>query len=128
MYWNGAHTKRRMLYHIVWIPKYRKRVLRGRLAKRIAELLYECAEMNRWDIVELNIQIDHVHIVVQLRPDISVSKVVQLFKGSTSRIVRLEFPALEEFYWGKSFWCDGYFVETVGQVSLEKIREYVKNQ
>ena len=128
MYWTGAHTKHRMLYHIVWIPKYRKRILKGKLAARIQVLLFECADMNRWNIEELNIQVDHVHMVAQLRPDISVNKVVQLFKGSSSRIVRLEFPELEEFYWGKSFWCDGYFVETVGEVSLEKIKDYVRNQ
>lgn len=128
MYWTGAHTKHKMHYHIVWIPKYRKRVLKGKLAARISELLHTCAEMNRWKIEELNVQVDHVHMVVRLRPDVSVSKVVQLFKGSSSRIVRREFPELEEFYWGDSFWCDGYFVETVGQIDLEKIREYVKNQ
>ena len=128
MYWTGAHTKHRMMYHIVWIPKYRKRILKGALAKRISELLHECAEMNRWKIIELNIQVDHVHMIVQLRPDVSVSKVVQMFKGRSSRIVRQKFPELKEFYWGPNFWCDGYFVETVGQVSLEVIQNYVKNQ
>ena len=128
MYWKGAHTKHRMLFHIVWIPKYRKRLLQGVLAVRIKELLQECAEMNRWKIDELNIQIDHVHMLVQLRPDVSVSRAVQLFKGKSSRIVRQEFPHLKEFYWGPSFWCDGYFVETVGKVNLETIRDYIKNQ
>lgn len=128
MYWKSAHTKHRMLYHIVWIPKYRKRVLQGKLAERVKELLIECAEEYEWEIIELNVQIDHVHMVVQLRPNVSVSKVVQLFKGSSSRIIRLEFPELKKIYWGESFWGDGYFVETVGQVSLETIREYVRNQ
>ena len=128
MYWRGAHTKHRVMYHIVWLPKYRKRILKGSLAKRVRELLEECAEVNRWKIEELNIQSDHVHMLVQLRPDISVSKVVQLFKGKSSRLLRREFPALVEFYWGDSFWCDGFFVETVGQVSLEKIKEYIRSQ
>lgn len=129
-YWSGAHTKHRMLYHIVWIPKYRKRVLQGLIAHRIKELLEECAEVNEWRIDELNIQSDHVHMLVQLRPDMSVSKVVQLFKGKSSYIIRKEFPHLKEFYWGKasSFWSDGFFVETIGQVNEEKIREYIKNQ
>lgn len=128
MYLKGAHTKHRMLYHIVWIPKYRKKVLKGKLAERVKELLLECAEEYGWKIIELNIQEDHVHMVVQLKPNISVSKVVQLFKGSSSRIIRLEFPELKKIYWGDSFWGDGYFVETVGKVDLEVIREYVKNQ
>lgn len=129
-YWTGAHTKHRMLYHIVWIPKYRKRVLEGELAKRLQALLTECADVNRWHIDELNIQRDHVHMLVQLRPDMSVSKAVQLFKGKSSYIIRKEFPHLAEFYWGKaeSFWADGFFVETVGQVNEAVIKEYIRNQ
>jgi putative transposase len=129
-YWTGAHTKHRMLYHIVWIPKYRKRILEGKIAKRIQELLSECAEVDRWRIDELSVQRDHVHMLIQLRPDTSVSKAVQLFKGKSSYIVRKEFPELEEFYWGRadSFWCDGFFVETVGQVNESKIKEYIQNQ
>jgi len=129
-YWSGAHSKYRMLYHIVWIPKYRKRILNGLIAERIKELLEECAVMNGWRIEELSIQIDHVHLLIQLRPAISVSKVIQLFKGKSSYIIRKEFPELKEFWWGhsNSFWSDGYFVETVGQVSESKTREYIQNQ
>jgi len=129
-YWSGAHTRHKMLYHIVWIPKYRKRVLTGAIAEKIKELLQECADVNRWRIEELTIQRDHVHMLVQLRPDVSVSKVIQLFKGKSSYAIRKEFPDLKEFYWGKSdsFWGDGFFVETVGQVSEEKIKEYIRNQ
>ena len=129
-YWTGAHTKHRMLYHIVWIPKYRKRVLQGEIAKRIKEMLTECAEVNRWKIDELNVQKDHVHMLVQLRPDMSISSVVQRFKGKSSYLIRKEFPELEEFYWGRadSFWGDGFFVETVGQIDETKIKEYIQNQ
>ncbi len=129
-YWSGAHTKHRMLYYIVWIPKYRKRVLSGEIAVRIKELLQECADFNRWRIDELNIQRDHVHMLIQFRPDISVSKAVQLIKGKSSYMIRKEFPKLKEFYWGKSdsFWSDGFFVETVGQVNEAKIKEYIKSQ
>ena len=116
------------MYHIVWIPKYRKRVLVGRLADRLKELLYECAEINKWQIHELNIQEDHVHMIVQLRTNISLAMAVQLMKGGTSKIIREEFPELKEFLWGKNFWSDGYFAETVGTVNVEKLREYVKNQ
>ena len=116
------------MIHIVWIPKYRKRVLRGALANRIRALLQECADVNRWKIEELNIQPDHVHMVVQFRPNVSISKMVQLFKGKSSRRVRIEFPELEEFYWGNSFWGDGFFAETIGKVDLDTIKNYVKNQ
>ena len=116
------------MIHIVWLPKYRKRILKGALAKRIEELLRECADVNRWDIEELNVQSDHVHMVLQFRPDIALSKVVQLFKGKSSRIIRQEFPELKEVYWGDSFWADGFFAETVGKVDLEVIKKYVRDQ
>ena len=126
-YWTGAHTKHRIMYHLVWIPKYRKRVLKGSLAERLKELLEECAEVNKWEIHELNIKKDHVHMLVQIRTE-GISRVAQLFKGGSSRVLRAEFPELEEFLWGDSFWADGYFAETVGQCSMEAIQEYIKNQ
>ena len=116
------------MIHIVWIPKYRKRILRELLAKRVEELIRECADINRWHVEELNIQPDHVHLVLQFRPDMAVSKMVQLFKGKSSKIIRKEFPGLKEFYWGDSFWGDGFFAETVGNCDLETIKNYVKNQ
>jgi len=128
MYWTEGHTKHRQMYHIVWIPKYRKRVLRSKIASRIEELLLECAAINRWKIHELNIQVDHVHMLIQLRPNISVSRAVQFFKGGSSKVIREEFPDLREFLWGDSFWADGYFSETVGDVNMDIIREYIKNQ
>jgi len=127
-YKTGSHTKYRLMVHIVWIPKYRKRVLRGNIAKRVSELIYECAEVNRWVVEELNIQQDHVHLLLQFRPDMSVSKMVQLMKGKSSRIIKKEFPELEEFYWGDSFWADGFFAETSGRRNESAMRHYIRNQ
>ena len=127
-YWYGLQTKHRLMYHLVWIPKYRKRVLKDKIAERLDELLRECADLNRWKIEELNIQTDHVHMLIQMNPNVSVSKMVQLFKGMTSKVIRQEFPELKEFLWGTSFWSDGYFAETSGQVSEHRIREYIQNQ
>ncbi len=127
-YSSGAHTTHRLTYHLVWVPKYRKRVLRGELVGRLYELLKQCAEVNDWDIQELNIQVDHVHMLVQLKPDKSVAMAVQLFKGGSSKKIREEFPELEEFLWGDSFWADGYFAESVGQVTIARIKDYIKNQ
>jgi len=128
VYWTGAHTKHRLQYHLVWIPKYRKRVLRGKLAGRLKQLLYQAATVNRWEIKELNVQVDHVHLLIQTRPEQSVAEVVQILKGGTSRLVRQEFPELEEFLWGDSLWADGYFAETVGIAHEELIRRYIREQ
>ena len=127
-YLTGAHTKHRLQYHLVWIPKYRKRVLTGKIAVRIEALFRQCAEMNRWNIAELEIMPDHIHMLVQIGPDLALSKVVQFFKGGSSRAIRQEHPELEEFFWGDSFWADGYFAETVGIANEELIRRYIRNQ
>ena len=128
MYWTGAHTKHQLKYHLVWVPKYRKRVLKGKIAKRIYELFGICAEMNRWGIEELNVQEDHIHMLIQLRPNVSVSKAVQMFKGGSSIVIRAEYPELEEFLWGNSFWADGYFADSVGKCDEEIIRKYIREQ
>lgn len=127
-YQTGSHSKYRLMYHLVWIPKYRKRVLKGVVKDRLEELFRECAQINEWTIEELNIQEDHVHMLIGLKPSISVSKAVQYLKGGSSRVIRKEYPELEEFLWGDSFWSDGYFAETVGIVSEDRIRSYIKNQ
>ena len=84
--------------------------------------------MNRWWISRLSIQPDHVHVLIQLKPKDSVARAVQLLKGVTSRVIRKEFPELEEFLWGDSFWTDGYFAETVGKVDEAIVRKYIEEQ
>jgi putative transposase len=127
-YAKGPHTKHRLQYHLVWIPKYRKRVLQGKIAIRIKRIMYEACKMNGWWISEMSIQDDHVHIVVQIPPQMSVAEVVRIFKGGTSRVLRKEFPEMEEFLWGESFWADGYFAETVGKVDEEVVKKYIRQQ
>lgn len=127
-YNSGGHTKYRVMYHLVWIPKYRKRVLRGAIKSRLEELFQQCSDMNGWKIEELNIQPDHVHMLIQLKPSLSISDSVQRLKGGSSKIIRQEYPELEEFLWGPSFWADGYFVESVGKITEDAIRSYIRNQ
>ena len=67
-------------------------------------------------------------MLVRMRPEVSVSRMVQLFKGMSSKVIRKEFPELQEFLWGNSFWADGYFAETTGQINENRIREYIQNQ
>lgn len=127
-YWTGAPTKHRLRVHLVWIPKYRKRVLEGAVAARLEVLLHEAAEVNRWRIQELAIQPDHVHLLLQIQPTSSIASVVKSLKGGTSRVRRDEFPELKEFLWGKSFWAQGYFAESVGQVEESVVSAYIRHQ
>ena len=77
---------------------------------------------------EMSVQEDHVHMLVQISPRESVAEVVKILKGGTSKVIRSEFPELEEFLWGDRLWADGYFAETVGKVDEEVIRKYIKDQ
>lgn len=127
-YKTGSSTKHRLLFHLVWCPKYRRRVLLGDIARRLNELFTQACEMNEWELHELNIQKDHVHMLLQINPRESVAKVVQILKGGTSYAIRREYPELDEFLWGESFWGDGYFAESVGAKNEKVIRAYIQNQ
>lgn len=126
-YWTGSHTKHRLTYHVVWIPKYRRRVLRGEIARKLKHLIYEASKLNRWWIEELKILSDHVHMLIQINSNESISEVVGRLKRGSSKIIRKEHPELEEFLWGDSFWADGYFAETVGVVNTDKIKKYIRD-
>jgi len=76
----------------------------------------------------MSIQEDHIHVMIQIKPSESVCHVVQILKGGSSRVIRSEFPELEEFLWGDSFWADGYFAETVGQVDESVVGKYIRDQ
>lgn len=127
-YWSGGHTKHRLFYHLVFVPRYRKRVLRGKIATRLYSLFIEAAKVNWWWIEEVKIMPDHVHMLIQLHPNETVSSTVQKLKGGSSKILRKEFPEIQEFIWGDKFWGDDYFAETVGQVSAAKIKKFIKEQ
>lgn len=103
-------------------------MLTGALAVRLEELLREAAEVNRWRVHELSVQPDHAHLLLQIEPERSVSRVMQRLKGGTSRAIRAEFPDLREFLWGKHLWADGYFAETVGQIEEAALRRYIREQ
>lgn len=76
----------------------------------------------------LSVQEEHVHVMIQIKPSDSVASVVQVLKGGTSKVIRKEFPELEEFLWGESFWADGYFAESVGKVDEEVVKRYIRAQ
>ena len=127
-YWTGAHTYHKLLYHVVFVPKYRRKVLQGDLVRRLQELFYECAECNRWFIHELEVLPDHVHLLLQLPTKTAISQAVYYLKGGSSKVLRKEYPELQEFLWGDSLWQDGYYVETVGKATELTIRRYIQGQ
>ncbi len=127
-FWSGAHTKHRLKYHLVFVPKYRRRVLSWKSVPQLKTLFYQACELHWWYIDVLAIEVDHVHMLIQLKPDKSIAKVLQILKGWTSRIIRKEYPELEEFLWWDSFWADWYFAESVWEHHEKYIREYISKQ
>ena len=124
-YKTGASTKHRLLVHLVFCPKYRRRVLRGKVVERLYELFYDCCQINDWIIQELNMQKDHVHLLIQINPRDSVAHVLHYLKGGSSRILRKEFPELLKM---PALWTRSYFVSTAGKVSQFVIRKYIEDQ
>lgn len=123
-----SHTAYDITYHFTFIPKYRRRKLVGNIKKRLEGMIRFCAQVNEFEIVEMNIQPDHVHLLLSAKPSYSPSEIMQLMKGGTSKKLRELFPQSTETVWTNSFWGDGYFVGTVGHRDLNDVIKYVKNQ
>ena len=115
-------------YHIVWTPKYRFKVLKAEIATEVEECVHLFSSQQKCEVIELNVQIDHVHLLVMIPPKISVSNFVGLVKGRTAIRVLNKFRKLrQQPYWGNRFWARGYCADTVG-LDAEMIQKYVKYQ
>ena len=124
----GSHTQYDIKYHIVWITKYRYKVLRGKIAFRLRELIRQGCEARNIIIVKGSISSDHVHMLVSCPPNISVSDMIQYLKGRSSKKLQEDFPELKKKYWGQHLWATGYFCRSVGTVTDEIIKEYIEKQ
>jgi putative transposase len=113
-------------YHIVWCPKYRRKVLKDGIAIRLKELIIEVCQEIQVDIIEMEIMPDHVHLLLELAPQYGVHKAVKLIKGRTSRVLRQEYKSLVSRL--PTLWTNSYFVSTVGGAPLSVIKQYIENQ
>jgi putative transposase len=124
-YRTGSHTVFHHRYHIVWTPKYRYKVLVGRLRERVRDIIRQVCEELGVQIVSGVLSRDHVHMFVDIPPKISVSDFVRRAKGRSSRKVQQEFPEIRRRYWGCRFWARGYFCTTSGNITDEVIENYL---
>ncbi len=116
------------MYHIVWTPKYRYRILKGEIKIEVERCIRLFSDQKMCMVEELNVQEDHVHLMIMVPPKVSISVLVGTLKGRTSIRVFNKFKHLKERpYWGNHFWSKGYCVDTVG-LDEEMIRKYVKYQ
>jgi putative transposase len=102
-------------YHIVWVPKYRYKVLKGKIGEEVRKTIIVQSERLGCEIVELNVHVDHVHLLIKVPPKVSISALMGVMKGKSAIRVFSKFPELKRRpYWGNHFWAEGYCVDTVG--------------
>ena len=122
-----AHSKWNCKYHIVFAPKYRRKAMFGEKGREIGAILRELCKWKGVNIIEGEICPDHVHMLVEIPPKMSVSSVVGYLKGKSSLMIYERWGNLKFKYRNREFWCKGYYVDTVGK-NTQKIKEYIENQ
>ena len=122
-----AHTKWNCKYHIVFAPKFRRKVIFGELKVEIGQILRELCKWKQVNIIEAEMCPDHVHMLVKIPPNISVSGFMGYLKGKSTLMIFERHANLKYKYGNRHFWCRGYYVDTVGK-NAKKIQEYIQNQ
>ena len=127
-YRKTSHSLYDCKYHLVWITKYRKKVMVGLVAERVRELIRQICKEHDVEIIKGHVSKDHVHMFVSVPPHLAISKLIQYLKGKSSYKLLQENKQLSKEFWGSHLWGRGYFVATSGNVTDEVIMEYIKNQ
>ena len=122
-----SHTKWRCKYHIVFAPKYRRQVIYRQLRKDIGSILRELCSRKRINIIEVALCPDHIHMLVEIPPKYSISRIMGYLKGKSSLIIFDRHANLKYKYGNRHFWYRGYYVDIVGR-NEKKIKEYIQNQ
>ncbi len=127
-YRQSAHAVFDLKYHMIWCTKYRKKVLRGRVAERARDLIRQVCAARDVVILRGAVSPDHIHRLLSAPPILAPAKLAQFIKGRSSRHLQAEFPELRKQYWGQHMWARGYFCATVGAVDEATIKAYIENQ
>ena len=127
-YRSNSHSKYDLKVHLIWTPKYRKRILTGKLAERTRDLLKRiCADHDAY-IISGKVASDHIHMFISYKPQTSLSKLVQYLKGGSARVLFQEFGYLRKQYWGNHLWSRGYMAISSGNITDEMIQRYIEEQ
>ncbi len=123
----SSHTVTRLTVHIVWVTKYRYKVLKGDIQKRCRKLLVQICDAEDVRILNGVVSKDHIHMHIEYPPSVSISELVKHLKGRSSRLLQREFPELAKRYWGRHFWAIGYGAWSTGNVTEKILEEYLKH-
>jgi len=115
-------------YHIVWSVKYRRKVLHGKIAESLKDILLDVCDEKGFVMKEMEIMPDHLHVFVSAKPKISACYIYRMLKGISGRRLFLSHPELRRELWGKHLWNPSTYVETIGHISEEVVRKYIENQ
>jgi len=116
-------------YHIVWCPKYRKKILTGEIKEFLEDVIHTIAYSHGWTIKELKIMPNHIHLIIEAQPFISPTDIVKIIKGTTTKMVFKRFPELKKKeFWRSGLWSPSYYVGTLGDTSLEVALKYLEKQ
>ena len=122
-----SHTKWKCQYHIVFIPKYRRKILYGQLKADVREIIKKLCEYKNVEIIEGVVSADHVHLCVSIPPKISISDFMGYLKGKSALMIFDKHPE-KGSKWSRSFWARGYYVSTIGNITEEAIKKYIQEQ
>ena len=122
-----AHTKWKCQYHIVFIPKYRKKVLYGKVREDVREIIKTLCKYKKVEIIEGAVCADHVHLCLSIPPKICIAEFMGYLKGKSALMIYDRHPELGS-KWDRSFWARGYYVSTIGNVDEATIKKYIKEQ
>lgn len=126
-YRRDSHTVYRLHYHFIFIPKYRKPVLRNEVGRRVRELIREICRSKDIEIIKGHVRPDHVHLLLSVPPTLAPSQLMQAIKGKTSHHLLQDFRTLRKQFWGRHFWARGYFVASSGNVTDEVLAKYIED-
>lgn len=113
-------------YHVVFCPKYRRKVLAGEVETRLKEIVHDVAAETDVDVIEMEVMPDHLHLLVEVDPQFGIHRFVKRVKGVSSRLLRSEFPSLRTRL--PTLWTNSYFVSTVGGAPLTAVKQYIESQ
>lgn len=125
---SGGHSKHALAVHLIWVVKYRRSVLTHEIGDRVKQIVSEVAEEIGCEIIKIETDVDHVHVIVRIRPTHQIAYVAKRFKGRSARVIFQEFPALKNRLWGGHLWQPSYYAATVGGAPLETLKKYVEGQ
>ena len=122
-----SHAKWDCKYHVIWIPKYRKKTIFGDLRKYLGEIFRELAKQKECTVIEGHLMPDHVHILISIPPKYSVAQIVGFIKGKSAIQIARNFQGRKKNFVGQNFWARGYYVSTVGK-DEDAVRAYIQHQ